>query len=199
MKKPAFSFKASLSAAARRRGSTADKVLSSFRLAHLFGFGKKKPAAPPPALGRTAAPAQPPAATKATSIHPVSAARRPADEDEEMHGSGTMAAARDRERARCEAIVNCAAGLRNPALAKSIAFTSRMTRKEGIALLESTPAAATVDRRNQARADRNPRIGAHPGEFSAGQTGAARMHGALAAEAARTQTQVQVRASTSTK
>lgn len=198
MKKPAFSFKAALSAAARRRGSTADKVLSSFRLAHLFGFGKK-PAAPLASPEGATAPARPPAATKATSASPVSAARRAADEDEEMHGSGAMAAARDRERARCEAIVNCAAGLRNPALAKSIAFTSRMTRKEGIALLESTPAAATVDSRNQARAARNPRIGAHPGELSAGQTGAARMHGALAAEMARTQAQVPARASTGTK
>lgn len=198
MKKPAFSFKAVVIDAARRRESKADKVLSSFRLAHLFGFGKKKPAAPLPAPERAAALA-PPAAAKTKSIPPVSAARKPADEDEEMHGSGAMAAARDRERARCEAIVNCAAGLRNPALAKSIAFTSRMTRQEGIALLESTPPTATVDSRNQARADRNPRIGAHPGELSVGQTGAARMHGALAAEMARTQAQVPARASTGAK
>ncbi|WP_432731466.1 hypothetical protein [Variovorax sp. W6] len=198
MKKPAFSFKAALSAAARRRGSTADKVLSSFRWAHLFGFGKK-PAAPLASPERAAAPARPPAVTKATSTSPVSAARRPADEDEEMHGSGAMAAARDRERARCEAIVNCAAGLRSPALAKSIAFTSRMTRKEGIALLENTPAAATVDSRNQARADRNPRIGAHPAAPLVGQTGATRMHGALAAEAARTQGQVPAQPPTAAK
>jgi hypothetical protein len=200
MKKPAFSFKAAFSDAARRRASTAGKVLSSFRLAHLFGFGKKKSPASPPATERAAAPAQPPAATRATSNPPVAAARRPADEDEEMHGSGAMAAARDRERARCEAIVNCAAGLRNPVLAKSIAFTSRMTRKEGIALLESTPAAAIVDSRNQARADRNPRVGSPTsGDAPVREVAANRMHATLAAEMARTQGQVPARASTSTK
>lgn len=202
MKKPAFSLTTALDAAVRKRGPSkvsATKLLPSLRWANLFGFVKKKAVAPPSAPAPAAATARALAAKKTTPAAPVSAARRMLDEDEEMFGTGPIANARLRERARCEAIVCSAAGLKNPGFAKTIAFTSRMTRKEAIALLESTPAAATVDSRNQARADRNLRIGAHPGELSVSQTGAARMHVALAAEMARTQAQAPARVSTSTK
>lgn len=199
MKKPAFSFKAAFSDAARRRGSTAIKVLSSFRLAHLFGFGKKKDAAPPLAPAPAAARARPPSAKKAAPAVPVSAAGRTVDEDEEMFGTGPIADARLRERARCEAIVCSAAGLRNPALARTIAFAGRIPRKEAIALLESTPAAALVDSRNQARADRNPRVGSPTsGEAPVREVAANRMHATLAAEMARTQGQGHDRAGTGT-
>lgn len=184
MTKRAFSFKAAFNGAARRRGSTAAKVLSSFRLAHLFGFGKTKDAASLSAPAPAAAPGRPPSAKNAAPAAPVSASRQTVDEDEEMFGTGSIADARCRERARCGAIIRSPAGLKNPVLAKTIAFTSRMTRKEGIALLESTPAAATIDRRNQARADRNPQVGAGFSESSGGQqAGATGMHQALAAEA----------------
>ncbi|OAK66072.1 hypothetical protein A3K87_09920 [Variovorax paradoxus] len=197
MKKPAFSFKAAFSDAARRRGSTAAKVLSSFRWANLFGFGKKKDSAPPSTP--TEAPDRPPSAKSAASAAPVSAARQAVDEDEEMFGTGPIADARLRERARCEAIVCSAAGLRNPALARTIAFTGRMPRKEAIALLESTPAAASVDSRNQARADRNPRVGSPAsGTAPVGHGAADRMHAALAAEMARTQGHAHDRAGTGT-
>jgi hypothetical protein len=191
MKKPAFSFTAVLGAAARKREASkrsVAKLLPSVHWAHLLGFGKKKAAAPPPAPASAAATARPHVAKKTAPAVTAPAAHRTADEDEETPGTGPIADARRRERARCEAIVCSAAGLKNPVLAKAIAFESRMTRKEGIALLESAPPAATVDSRNQARADRNPRIGVHPSEPSMSQnTGAARMHGALAADMTRTQ------------
>lgn len=190
MKKPAFSFKAAIKAAARKGALSVANLLPSAHWAFL-GLGKKKAVVPlsaPAAAASPAVAARPPVAKKAAPAVTVLAAHRMADEDEETLGTGPMADARRRERARCEAIVRSPAGLKNPVLAKTIAFESRMTRKEGIALLESTPLAAIVNRRNQARADRNPRIGVHPSEPSTSQnTGAAaRMHGALAAESART-------------
>lgn len=194
MKKPAFSFKATLDAVTRKRAASkrsVAKLLSSLHWAHLFGLGKKKAAAPPLAPAAAASPAaaaRPPAARKTAPAVAAPGAHRMADEDEATPGTGPIADAQRRERARCEAIICSPAGVKNPVLAKAIAFESRMTRKEGIALLESTPAAATVNRRNQARADHNPRVGSHPSEPSVSQnTGAARMHGALAAEMTRTQ------------
>lgn len=189
MKKPTFSFKAASNVAARKREPSklsVAKLLPSVHWAHLLGFGKKKATAPRSAPASPAAAARPPVAKKTSPAVTAPAAHRMADEDEEMFGTGPIADARRRERARCEAIISSPAGLKNPALAKVIAFDSRMTRKEGLALLESTPPAATVDRRNQARADRNPPIGAGMAESSGGpQAAATRMHGALAAEAAR--------------
>lgn len=190
MKKPAFSFTPALDAIVRKRDVSnrgVAKLMPSAHWAHLFGFGKKKVTAPPSAPSPAAAAARPPVAKKTAPAAPAPAARRMADEDEEMFGTGAIADARRRERARCDAIIRSPAGLKNPVLAQTIAFTSTMTRKEAMALLESTPPAATADSRYQARADRNPRVGSHPSESSASQSaGPARMHGALAAEAERT-------------
>ncbi|MDP9893228.1 hypothetical protein J2W32_001467 [Variovorax boronicumulans] len=189
MKKPVFSFKAAIKAAARKGALSVANLLPSAHWAFL-GLGKKKAAAPPSASAAAASPAvaaRPPVAKKTAPAATPPSPHGMADEDEETLGTGPMADARRRERARCEAIVCSPAGLKNPVLAKTIAFESRMARKEGIALLESAPLAATADSRNLARADRNPRIGVHPSERSMSQnTEAARMHGALAAEMART-------------
>lgn len=68
----------------------------------------------------------------------------PAVEDgmEEMCGTSPVACARRRERARCAAIILSDAGKRNPAAAQALAFRSRMTRSEAVALLNAMPAAA---------------------------------------------------------
>jgi hypothetical protein len=64
------------------------------------------------------------------------------DPDDEMTGRSLTALARLRERARCEAIVLSDAGLANPALAANLAFKTRMSRLEALALLASVPAPA---------------------------------------------------------
>ena len=79
------------------------------------------------------------------------------DGDEEMRGNSTAAKARRRERARCAAIFASRAAARNPVLAANLAFKTRMTRREAIATLESTPAPASST--HDARGLRNPNIG----------------------------------------
>ncbi len=79
------------------------------------------------------------------------------DNEEEMRGNSAAAGARRRERARCAAIFGSRQAGRNPQLAASLAFNTSLTRKEAIAVLESTPAASPIA--NTARADRNPRVG----------------------------------------
>lgn len=59
------------------------------------------------------------------------------DSAEEMRGTGPAAAARRRERERCQAIVGSPVGLRHPALAASLAFGSRLRRSEAIVLLHA--------------------------------------------------------------
>jgi hypothetical protein len=77
------------------------------------------------------------------------------DKDDEMHGKSAAAAARRRERARCAAIFGTKAAGKNPALAANLAFNTRMTRKEAIVVLESTPAAGGFS----GRSARNPNLG----------------------------------------
>jgi hypothetical protein len=82
------------------------------------------------------------------------------DDDDEMRGKSAAASARRRERARCAAIFGSKAAGRNPVLAANLAFNTNMTRKEALAVLESTPAAAGGGELAQGRAARNPGIGA---------------------------------------
>jgi len=81
------------------------------------------------------------------------------DEEEEMRGKSAAASARRRERARCAAIFGSKAAGRNPVLAANLAFNTSMTRKEALAVLESTPASMATAEFAGGRAARNPGIG----------------------------------------
>lgn len=83
------------------------------------------------------------------------------DDDKEMRGNSPAAQARRREQARCAAIFASPAAARNPVLAATLAFTMRMSRAEAVAVLESTPAPASV--LHPQRAARNPQVGATGG------------------------------------
>ncbi|MCP1376038.1 hypothetical protein [Dyella lutea] len=65
------------------------------------------------------------------------------DSDEEMRGSSAAAQARQRERARCKAIFSCAGAGVRPDVAATLAFNTSMSRKEAIAVLNSTAAVHT--------------------------------------------------------
>lgn len=78
------------------------------------------------------------------------------DDEEEMRGSSASAKARRRERMRCATIMGSAAAGKNPVLAANLAFNTSMTRKEALAVLESTPAPAAA----APVARRNPQLGA---------------------------------------
>jgi hypothetical protein len=89
-------------------------------------------------------------------------AKAPEDDDpeNELAGNSPLAQARRRERARCAAILGCAAAGQNVSLARALAFNTRLQRHEAIALLESTP--APVPRGAAGRRDRdarNPSLG----------------------------------------
>jgi hypothetical protein len=84
------------------------------------------------------------------------------DKDEEMRGKSAAAQARLREQARCAAIFASPAAARNPVAAANLAFKTRMTRGEALALLEAMPASAQGG--NASRAARNPRVGADGGQ-----------------------------------
>ena len=83
------------------------------------------------------------------------------DDDKEMRGNSPAAQARRREQARCAAIFASPAAARNPVLAATLAFTTRMSRTEAVAVLESTPAPASA--LHPQRAARNPQVGATGG------------------------------------
>lgn len=85
------------------------------------------------------------------------------DKDEEMRGGSDAASARLREQARCAAIFASPAAAKNPVLAANLAFTTRMTRSEAVAILEATPSASAVAPINPNRASKNPSIGADGG------------------------------------
>jgi len=77
------------------------------------------------------------------------------DEDVEMRGSSPIAQARLREQRRCAAIFASSAAAKNPVLAANLAFCTRMTRTEALAVLEATPAASAA----QVRTRHNPDVG----------------------------------------
>lgn len=78
------------------------------------------------------------------------------DKDEEMKGASAVARGRLREQARCASIFASQAAARNPVLAANLAFKTRMSRAEALALLEATPGAAAPG--NAARSARNPNV-----------------------------------------
>lgn len=140
---------------ARARPSLLPRVAPGFSFAVLAGLGKRKakkgagtPTAPTPLPTPEHTP-QRPMAPRGGPIDP--------DPDDEMCGTGLVALARRRERARCAAIVTSLAGLRNPVMARTLALQTRMPRAEALRLLELQP--APFDR-SAARQARNPRVGA---------------------------------------
>jgi len=80
------------------------------------------------------------------------------DPDEEMRGNSTAAVARRREQARCASIFASSHAARNPVLAANLAFKTRMSRSEALAVLEATPTGAAAPT-NASRASRNPNVG----------------------------------------
>lgn len=81
------------------------------------------------------------------------------DDDDEMRGKSAVARARRREQARCAAIMGSKAAARNVEMAANLAFKTRMTRQEALAVLRSAPSNAAAPQ-SQRRADRNPQLGA---------------------------------------
>lgn len=79
------------------------------------------------------------------------------DDEEEMRGKSAAASARRRERSRCAAIFASRVAGKNPSLAANLAFNTSLTRKEALAVLESTPVPVSV---GSDRAARNPGIAA---------------------------------------
>lgn len=79
------------------------------------------------------------------------------DDEDEMRGKSAVARARIREQARCAAIMGSKAAGRNVELAANLAFKTRMTRQEALAILRTSPGASSA---SQERSSRNPRLGA---------------------------------------
>ncbi|MGO4416624.1 hypothetical protein AB4Z27_27010 [Cupriavidus sp. KB_39] len=79
------------------------------------------------------------------------------DDEDEMRGKSAVARARIREQARCAAIMGSKAAGRNVELAANLAFKTRMTRQEALAILRTSPGALSA---SQERSSRNPRLGA---------------------------------------
>ena len=101
------------------------------------------------------------------------------DRDDEMRGASAVAKARLREQARCAAIFASAGAAKNPVLAANLAFKTRMSRKEALVVLDSTPAAAPSHAHRSAR---NPALGAgDPPQQSQKQAQTARWDAAFAA------------------
>lgn len=76
------------------------------------------------------------------------------DDRDELTGTGPLVAVRDRERARCAAIMCSPAGRANPALALALAGQTRLTRHEALAFLEAN-AIGSSDACELAVADRD--------------------------------------------
>lgn len=76
-------------------------------------------------------------------------------DEEEMRGSDEVAEARSRERGRCAAIFAHPAAAKNPALAASLAFETKNTRSEAIAILSAHGGTAAAPARRESLAARN--------------------------------------------
>jgi hypothetical protein len=155
--------------------------------------GRPRPPAPAAASAPTPRVVASPASGQRADSRPQSIATpapnagpaKPSDDDteNEIVGNGPLAQARRRERARCEAILGCEAAAWNFALAKGLAFDTRMPRQEAIALLEASPAAPEAGiswQRSRDRARRNPRVGSDGPAVSAHAAGAASWDAAFA-------------------
>ncbi|WP_342616979.1 hypothetical protein [Rhodoferax sp. GW822-FHT02A01] len=99
------------------------KNLGVMTFAHFAGISAKLQAKAPKAR-----------ASQAARTVPVE------DPPEEMRGSSPIAVARRRERARCAAIIGHDAAASNMVLAANLAFKTRMTRAEAMAVLADTAA-----------------------------------------------------------
>jgi hypothetical protein len=84
--------------------------------------------------------------TKPTGLaKPISLVDVTHDDDEaELLGATAESKARDRERARCAAILGSAGGVRNPVVARTLAFSTSMSRREAIATLDALPEPAQL-------------------------------------------------------
>lgn len=76
-------------------------------------------------------------------------------DEEEMRGNDEVAEARSRERGRCAAIFAHPAAAKNPALAASLAFETKNTRSEAIAILSAHGGTAAAPARRESLAARN--------------------------------------------
>ena len=84
------------------------------------------------------------------------------DDESEMHGRSAVASARRRERARCAAIFAAPQAAANPSLAASLAFETKMTRRQAIKVLKSQGGGRSLN-----RSDRNPNLDHGPSTSSA--------------------------------
>ena len=78
------------------------------------------------------------------TVAPSAASAIEHDSKDEMHGCSLVATARRRERARCAAIFASPAAAAHLALAANLAFKTRMTRGDAVALLEASVGESTA-------------------------------------------------------
>lgn len=129
-------------------------ALSFARLAGLMSPGNSK-------ASRRNEPAKTQKRQAAAAPSKAPSSARPPEDKPQQRETEAEAQGRLRERARIAAILGSPAGQRNFELAKSLAFDTRMTRKEAIALLDATPAPAPRGSfAHPERAAKNPTIGA---------------------------------------
>jgi hypothetical protein len=150
--------------------ATMRRVLSFAHLALLgsaakgSGKGSSKPSPAPAPAARTTAPAKTVKAARQPSrpARAAAAASSEGDPSAELRGDSPASLARQRERARCEAIVMSPAGLANLSMAKHLAFDTTVTRDEALQLLAMAPqpkARGMSAAASAARASRNPSLG----------------------------------------
>jgi hypothetical protein len=135
-------------------GTLARKVGNALSLAHFSSV--KHDAAATKGFRRTRH-----ASASIGSDAPPSASTDP-DAEHEMSGDSLQARARRREQARCAAILGSPEGQCNPVLAANLAFKTRATRTDAIAVLAAVPAAAAISLHAD-RASRNPKVGIDAG------------------------------------
>ena len=135
-----------MSATPRRTAGAAGTAIRRLRsgIVRLFGLDTEDAAiardAPAPSP-----PGEPPRAVPLPPVPPMGPPpARPVPPSKALAGAGAedaaLDAARQRERERCAAIVTSPAGLKHPALACSLAFRTRLSRGDALALLEvATP------------------------------------------------------------